>query len=107
MATNDGEAVQIFGQVYHLRGGEDAGHMREVARLVDEKMNIVANQVRTADSYRIAVLTAIHIADELLSSRKRQGETDRRLREKSEKLLALLDEVEGEPRGVAFLSAAD
>jgi cell division protein ZapA (FtsZ GTPase activity inhibitor) len=81
--------------------------MREVARLVDEKMNIVANQVRTADSYRIAVLTAIHIADELLSSRKRQDETDRQLREKSERLVALLDELEGEPHAEAFLTAAD
>ena len=107
MATNEGEAVQIFGQVYHLRGGADAGHMREVARMVDEKMNVVANQVRTADSYRIAVLTAIHIADELLTSRKRQGETDRRLHEKSERLLALLDELESKPHDVAFLTAAD
>jgi len=107
MATNDGEAVQIFGQVYHLRGGADAGHMREVARLVDEKMNLVANQVRTADSYRIAVLTAIHIADELLSSRKRQDETERQFREKSERLAALIDEIERETPEAAFLTAAD
>lgn len=107
MATNDGEAVQIFGQVYHLRGGQDAEHMREVARLVDEKMNLVANQVRTADSYRIAVLTAIHIADELISIRKRQGETDRRLREKSQRLAALLDEFESGAGAAALLAAAD
>lgn len=107
MASSEGEAVQIFGQVYHLRGGQDSKQMHEVARLVDDKMNLVANQVHTADSYRIAVLTAIHLADELLSSRKRQGETDRQLREKSQRIAALLDELESQTGAEALLAAAD
>ena len=66
--------VDIFGQAYLIKGGEDPEHTREVASLVDEKMNFIAGQVRVPDNFRIAVLTALHIADEYAALLKRTEE---------------------------------
>ena len=59
MQSQSGTQVSIFGQVYHIQGGQDPEHARKVARLVDEKMNLIASQVQSPDSYRVAVLAAL------------------------------------------------
>ena len=86
MSNDRGVEVQIFGQIYHLKGDNPA-HTREVARLVDERMNYIADRIQTADSYRIAVLTALHIADELLSDRARLNKVDAT----TDRILELID----------------
>ena len=58
--------VQIFGQIYRLRVGEDPERIRRVAALVDEKMNKIADRGASPDSYRIAVLAALELADEVV-----------------------------------------
>jgi cell division protein ZapA len=60
--------VEIYDQLYHL-AGNDAPHVRELARQVDSKMRAVAAQGRTADSLRVAVLAALNLADELSQAR--------------------------------------
>lgn len=68
-------AVEIFGTVYHVRGGEDREYLQELAAYVDRKMREVAEQVTTVDSARIAILTALNLSDELFQCRKgRKGE---------------------------------
>ena len=66
--------VDIFGQAYLIKGGEDHEHTREIASLVDEKMNFIARQERDPESFRIAVLTALHLADEYDALLKRHEE---------------------------------
>ena len=56
--------VQIYDQTYHL-SGQDAEHIRRLAGLVDTRMRAVAEQGRTVDSLRVAVLAALNLADEL------------------------------------------
>ncbi len=65
-------AVEIYGAVYHVRGHEDAEHLRELAALVDRKMREVAQRVTTVDTGRLAILAALNIADELFRCRKQQ-----------------------------------
>jgi cell division protein ZapA len=60
--------VEIYDQLYHL-SGNNAPHIRELARQVDTKMRAVAAQGRTADSLRVAVLAALNLADELSQAR--------------------------------------
>jgi cell division protein ZapA len=60
--------VEIYDQLYHL-AGNNAEHIRELARQVDTKMRAVAAQGRTADSLRVAVLAALNLADELSQAR--------------------------------------
>lgn len=61
------EAVQvtIFNQAYNLRSLSDGEHVRQIAQLVDERMRQISTQFATHDVFKIAVLAALNIADEL------------------------------------------
>ena len=86
--------VEIYDQVYHL-SGQNAAHIRQLARRVDAKMRAVAAQGRTVDSLRVAVLAALNFADELSLA----GGADARLgHARAASLRGLLDEVLEEER---------
>ena len=57
--------VEIFGQTYSLKGGADNGYIRELAAFIDSRMRDIQKGTGTADGYRLAILTALNIADEL------------------------------------------
>jgi len=61
--------VNIFGQDYALRGGEDAEHVRDVAAHVDRRMREVARGSKQVSSLRVAILAAMNIAEDLLRER--------------------------------------
>ncbi len=74
--------VEIFGAVYHVRGEKDPEYLQELATHVDHRMREVAQQVTTVDSVKIAILTALNIADELFQCRKQQDGDRVRIEEK-------------------------
>lgn len=82
--------VEIYDQLYHL-AGNNAEHIKDLARQVDTKMRAVAAHGRTADSLRVAVLAALNLADEL--SQAAGGIDARRVHERAASLRGLLDEV--------------
>ncbi len=58
--------IDIFDQRYPLRFSEPVDH-EEILRLakdVDLRMREIAHQTRTVDSLKIAILTALHLAQE-------------------------------------------
>ncbi len=61
--------VEIFGQTYAVRGGEDPGHVEKIAAFVDARMQDVSRSSGAVDSVRVAVLAALNIADELFQAR--------------------------------------
>jgi cell division protein ZapA len=92
-------SVDIYDQVYHLRG-TDPEYIAKLAALVDGKMRAVAAQGTTVDSLRVAVLAALNISDELLAQRARYdtlaGSIDRTedsMRSRAGTLAGMLDEV--------------
>ena len=91
--ANQGTPVQIFGQVYRLRSDEDADRVRQIAEMVDLKMNRIADRGASADNYRIAVLAALELADELHALRAKHAELQGAVGAKSSSLAALLDQA--------------
>jgi cell division protein ZapA len=92
-------SVDIYDQVYHLRG-TDSEYIERLAALVDAKMRAVAAQGNTVDSLRVAVLAALNISDELFGLRARYdalvGSMDRSedtMRSRAGTLAGMLDEV--------------
>lgn len=86
--------VEIFGQRLGLRADGDAARLQELARFVDQRMREVADQASSVDSVKIAVLTALNIADELF--RERETDRDARqlaLEDHAERLVLKLEEV--------------
>ncbi|HEX8351562.1 MAG TPA: cell division protein ZapA [Pyrinomonadaceae bacterium] len=67
MSTDAGSVrVNIFNQTYSLRSASGDGEQVErVARLVDERMRAVASGLAVHDVAKVAVLTALNLADEL------------------------------------------
>jgi cell division protein ZapA len=58
-------AVTIFNQTYTLRSHTGAEQIKQVAHLVDERMQQIAAYTTTHDVAKIAILAALNIADEL------------------------------------------
>jgi len=56
--------VDIYGQSYNLRGDGDPAYIHELAAYVDGKMNQISDSSSTVDSLKVAILTALNIADE-------------------------------------------
>ncbi len=81
--------VEIFGEVYNVRGSDENGYLQELANLVDRKMREVAEHVK-GDTARIAILAALNLADELFQIQNRQEGERVEIREK---VAALTEEL--------------
>ncbi len=98
-ASTAGVAVDIYDQIYHLRG-VDSAYIEHLAQIVDARMRAVSAHGGTVDSLRVAVLAALNIADELEFLRQRYdllakstSQSQQRLRSRAGSLAHLLDEV--------------
>jgi cell division protein ZapA len=86
--------VEIFGQRLGLRADGDATRLQELARFVDTRMREVADRSSSVDTVKIAVLTALNIADELFQERESdQDARHKRLEEQAERLVIRLEEA--------------
>jgi len=70
--------VEIFGQTYAVRGGEDPGYVERLAADVDERMKEVSRTSGAVDSVRIAVLAALNLADECARLRAEADDKDKK-----------------------------
>ena len=62
-------SVEILGQEYRIRSDSDASTIRRAAALVDETMAKVRDRTGTIDTLDVAVLTALNLANHLISLR--------------------------------------
>lgn len=91
--TTTSTEVEIFGSVYNVKGEKDPEYLQELAELVDGRMREIAKQVSTVDSAKIAILTALNIADELFQCRRHQEEDRGEIEEKVTELTGELQEA--------------
>ncbi len=95
--------VEIFGQDYAVRGGDDPGYVEKLAAFVDDQMKEISRTSGAVDSLRIAVLAALNVADECFRLREELSDAeaqsqiagqsaDRRVARLAEKLGAALGE---------------
>jgi cell division protein ZapA len=90
---NDSTNVEIFGEIYSVRGEGDPNYLTELARFVDSRMRDVAAQVATVDPVKIAILAALNIADEFSRYRKQREGAVGLWIEKTEELSERLSKV--------------
>jgi cell division protein ZapA len=83
--------VEIYGQTYAIGGDLEETYVQKLAEYVDAKMRAVAEATKTVDSVKLAVLTALAVADELHALREERGEEAERLKEKAERCLNLVE----------------
>jgi cell division protein ZapA len=86
-----GIRVEIYDRAYHLRSAAEERYTRQLAKSVDMVMRSIAEKTQTVDSLRLAVLAALHFADQY-----------ERLRERYEKLNVMVSE-----KSLQFCEALD
>ena len=100
--------VEVYGQRYSLRAEDetDARHVEQLAAHVDRKMREIAQTTPTVDSFKVAVLAAVNIADEMYRARDEARDRDSGFAQRAEELERMLDLVlaEGAPEEFAEMT---
>ncbi|MBY0110202.1 MAG: cell division protein ZapA [Candidatus Babeliaceae bacterium] len=63
--------VSLFGEVYDLVSDESEGLILNSASMVDSLMKNIAQQSRCTDTKRLALLVALHLAQQQLSDQSK------------------------------------
>ena len=87
--------VEIYDRVYQLRSETGESYTRRLAQTVDTVMRSIAEKTQTYDSLRLAVLAALHFADECERSRERYETLSTAVAEKSLAFRNALDRAGG------------
>jgi cell division protein ZapA len=85
--------VEIFGQVYSIKGKDDPSYIRDLAAFIDAKMKEVQKGTGTADPHRVAILTALTISDELYRLRAENAALGSATEKALQRLLKLTDQA--------------
>lgn len=86
--------VKIYNQTYTIRAGDgDVARTLRLAALVDQRMREIAQGALTADSLKLAIMAAIHIADELDRANAKHDELNQELAARSAECADLLDQM--------------
>jgi cell division protein ZapA len=92
--------VDILGDSYTIKGQAEPGYIADVARFVDTRMRELSHQGKSHSKTKLAVLTALNLADELFQLKRNGGDDtgsvspggSDELSRRTEQLITLLDE---------------
>jgi cell division protein ZapA len=85
--------VEIYNQTYNIRSDGDNEYIMRLAEYVDGKMRDISSGTLTVDSLKVAILAALHIADEFHQLKNTQQQTDAQLASRSAECAEMLDRV--------------
>jgi len=84
--------VQIMGHEYPVEANPgDELYVNRLAQFVEEKMREVKEESKIVDSYKLAVMAAMNVADELFHLQDQKGSSSKSFESKAEELVHLLD----------------
>jgi cell division protein ZapA len=85
--------VEIYNQTYSIRSDGDNEYIMGLAEYVDRKMREISSGTFTVDSLKVAILAALHIADEFHQLKMQQHQSDSQLASRSAECAEMLDRV--------------
>lgn len=85
--------VEIYNQTYNIRSDGDNDYILRLAEYVDGKMREISSGTLTVDSLKVAILAALHIADEYHQLKNQQEQSDAQLASRSAECAEMLDRV--------------
>ncbi|MSO45665.1 MAG: cell division protein ZapA [Acidobacteria bacterium] len=86
-------SVEIHGHRYPIHSSLDQEYVVRLAEYVDERMRAATEATPNADAVRLAVLTALNIADELFRARDANRDRNGRLIERAGEIERMLDRL--------------
>ena len=104
--------VEIYNQTYNIRSDGDSDYLTKLADFVDSRMREISSGTLTVDSLKVAILAALHIADELHRLKQTHEQADAQLATRSTECAEMLDRLlkvrssieqeKGDPETFAF-----
>lgn len=85
--------VEIYNQTYSIRSDGDNEYIQNLAEYVDSKMREISSGTMTVDSLKVAILAALHIADEFYQLKLTQTNVDTQLATRSSECSEMLDKL--------------
>ncbi len=88
-------AIKIGNRTYHVRSANDPEYVKLLARFLDERMQEIAGHTPTVDTMKVAILTALHIADQYFSTKRELDALKRTVDHRGSELLRILEPLLG------------
>ena len=85
--------VEIYNQTYNIRSDGDTEYIIQLAEFVDSRMREISSGTLTVDSLKVAILAALHIADELHRLKNMHEQADSQLGARSAECAEMLDRL--------------
>jgi cell division protein ZapA len=85
--------VEIYNQTYNIRSDGDTEYIIQLAEFVDSRMREISSGTLTVDSLKVAILAALHIADELHRLKNMHEQADSQLAARSSECAEMLDRL--------------
>ncbi|MGH9941819.1 MAG: cell division protein ZapA [Pyrinomonadaceae bacterium] len=85
--------VEIYNQIYNIRSDGDSEYVMQLAEFVDHRMREISSGTLTVDSLKVAILAALHIADELHRLKRLHEQADSQLASRSAECADMLDRL--------------
>jgi cell division protein ZapA len=92
-ATTPTIRVEIYNQTYNIRSDGDSEYISQLAEFVDNRMREISSGTLTVDSLKVAILAALHIADELHRLKRLHEQADSQLASRSAECAEMLDRL--------------
>jgi cell division protein ZapA (FtsZ GTPase activity inhibitor) len=92
--TKRSVTVEVAGQKFQLKTDADEAYVKSLAEFVSDKIGEARTAGRTFSTHALAILAALHIADDLFQTRRDVDAFRKRVRDKSHVILELLDQNE-------------
>ena len=83
--------IEVSGQRFRIRSHGGPDYLQELAQHVTEVMSKVQNSTHSPNSDRIAIMAALHIADELYQVKRRQEQERSERKQLIQRLLTVSD----------------
>ncbi len=83
--------VTILGQKFVVKSESDEAYVREVASFVDQRMNDILQKTKSVSNLNVAILSAMNIADEFFSFKKKKEQSIQTVTKKMEEMIELID----------------
>lgn len=86
--------IKILGQEFSVTSDDGEDHVTHVVALVNDRIGQIGIRSPKMPALHIAILAALNIADEYVKLEESSKDFSISLKERSEKLISLIDEVD-------------
>ena len=83
--------VNILGHDYTVKTDAETEYIQEIASYVDKKMSEIVRNTKTVSTLNVAVLAALHIADEFFKEMQKREELIEEVEHRSEEIVKTID----------------